>query len=97
MQDDGTLALLIEETKEVQKLDYQIMDLYRSQLVWLIQHCKRYSIPLPNMTIALVFIKQAGIALEKRDAIIGEMLNQCNNSNTHSATPDKNTQQDNTT
>jgi hypothetical protein len=96
IQDEQTFVKLIEDTKEVQKLDYEIMDLYRSQLVWLIQYCKRYSVPLPNMEVVLVLIKQAGVALEKRDSIIAEMLDQ-NEETTHPATPKDNTQQGNTT
>ena len=60
MSEESYLKQQIEEVKKVQAMTHNMVDYLRVQFRWLLDHCREYNIPLPDIQKAKYHYKTAG-------------------------------------
>jgi hypothetical protein len=72
----------IREVKLLQALNYEMLDYLRTQTAWLLEHCEKYNIPLPDFEKAILFMKTSGQMLERNSPTENQQRNKTTDDST---------------
>jgi hypothetical protein len=54
------LSDAMDRVEELQSMNYEMLDYFRTQIAWLLEYCKKNRIPLPDLEKAMLFFKKSG-------------------------------------
>ncbi len=60
----------IREVKQLQALNYEMLDSLRNQLSWLLRYCESNSIPLPDMNKLISLFDKSSRVLDSRHDVM---------------------------